>query len=239
MRKIKSDVSNQKMSEVLDLASFQSALTKEFKPRNEISRAAVESSVRLLAQQALSNQPLIQQDAVKTIQSIIFQIDNKLTEQLNEIIHHPDFQALEGTWRGIHYLVSNSESSSELKIRVMDISKQDLSETLRNYRGMTWDQSPIFKRIYEEEFGQLGGEPFGCIVGDYQFDHSMSDVELLTGMSRIAASSHCPFIAAASPNLLQMDSWSELGGRLIWQKFSLRPNILLGTRFASLRTQDI
>jgi type VI secretion system protein ImpC len=224
MRETRVNNPGQHSSEVLDLTSLGSALTREFKPRNEISRVLVENAVRVLAQQALSNQNVIQEDAIKTIQAVIAALDAKLTEQLNEIIHQADFQALESTWRGLHYLVSNSETSSKLKIRVMDISKSELNRTLRNYRGAMWDQSPIFKRIYEEEFGQLGGEPFGCIIGDYYFDHSMPDIELLTGLSRIAASAHCPFIAAASPDLMQMDDWADLGNPVDLAKIFTTPD---------------
>ena len=92
----------------------------------------------------------------------------------------------------------------------MNISKKDLHKTLRKFKGTNWDQSPIFKRLYEEEFGQLGGEPYGCLVGDYYFDHQAPDVELLGEMSKIAAAIHAPFISGASSALLGMDSWQEL-----------------------------
>ena len=100
------------------------------------------------------------------------QLDKKLTEQINLILHHADFQKLEGAWRGLHYLVNNTETDEMLKIRVMNISKQDLGKTLKRYKGTAWDQSPLFKKVYEAEYGQFGGEPFGCLVGDYYFDHT-------------------------------------------------------------------
>ena len=93
-----------------------------------------------------------------------------------------------------------------LKIRFMSISKQELGRTLKRYKGVGWDQSPIFKKIYEEEYGQFGGEPFGCLVGDYYFDHSPQDVELLGEMAKIGAASHCPFIAGTAPSVMQMES---------------------------------
>jgi len=209
-----------------DSTSLESVLANEFKPRNEMSRGLVENAIQILARQALSDHRLIQEDAIKTIQAIIAALDAKLTEQLNAIIHHEDFQALEATWRGLHYLTTNSETSNKLKIRVMNISKSELRRTLASYRGNIWDQSPVFKRIYEEEFGQLGGEPFGCIIGDYYFDHSLPDIELLTGLSRIAASAHCPFIAAASQNLLNMDDWSELSNPVDLAKILTTPDYL-------------
>src|SRR5919205_2480115 len=123
---------------------------------------------------------------------------------------HEEFKKLEGAWRGLHHLVNNTESDEHLKIRVMNISKKDLGKTLKRFKGASWDQSPIFKRLYEEEYGQLGGEPYGCLVGDFYFDHSPPDVELLGEMSKVAAAAHTPFIAGASPTALQMDSWQEL-----------------------------
>ncbi len=108
------------------------------------------------------------------------------------------------------YLVNNTETDEMLKIRVMNISKKDLGKTLKKFKGTAWDQSPIFKKMYEEEYGQFGGEPYGCLVGDYYFDHSPPDVELLGEIAQVAAASHAPFIAAGNPSLMQMDSWQEL-----------------------------
>lgn len=185
-------------------------LQKEFRPKSEEAKTAVEEAVRTLAAQALSQTKLISNDVIKSIEAIIGELDRKLTEQVNLILHHPDFQQLEGSWRGLHYLINNTETDEQLKIRFMNISKQDLGKTLKRYKGTAWDQSPLFKRIYEEEYGQFGGEPFGCLVGDYAFDHSPPDVELLTEMAKISAAAHTPFLAGASPNVMQMDSWQEL-----------------------------
>ncbi len=110
----------------------------------------------------------------------------------------------------MHHLVNNSETDEMLKIRVMNISKKDLSKTLRKFKGAAWDQSPIFKKLYEEEFGQFGGEPYGCLVGDYHFNQSAPDVELLGEMSKVAAAAHAPFITGADPSLMQFESWQEL-----------------------------
>jgi type VI secretion system protein ImpC len=152
----------------------------------------------------------VSNDALRTIESIIAEIDKKLTEQVNMILHHEDYQQLESAWRGLHYLVNNTETDEMLKIRVLNISKKDMSKTLRKFKGTAWDQSPIFKKVYEEEFGQFGGEPYGCLVADYHFDHSPPDVELLGEMSKIAAAAHAPLITGVKPTLFQMDSWSEL-----------------------------
>ncbi len=185
-------------------------LQKEFKPKTDQARSAVEAAVQTLAQQALSQTVHHASDAYATIQAIITEIDQKLTEQINTILHHEQFQQLEGAWRGLHYLINNTETDEQLKIRFMCISKRELGRTLKRYKGVAWDQSPIFKQVYESEYGQFGGEPIGCIVGDYHFDHSAPDVELLGEMARISAAAHCPFITGADPAVMQMESWQEL-----------------------------
>src|SRR5918993_728970 len=194
----------------VEATEFDSLLKKEFKPKTDEAKDAVERAVRTLAEQALSQTKLISTDVVKSIEAMIAQIDKKLTEQINLILHHPDFQKLEGAWRGLHYLVNNTETDEMLKIRFMDISKNELGKTLKRYKGTAWDQSPLFKKVYEAEYGQFGGEPFGCLVGDYYFDHSPPDVELLGGMAENSAGAHAPFIAGASPTVMQMASWQEL-----------------------------
>ena len=191
-------------------SDFENLLKKEFRPKSDQAKTAVEQAVKTLAQQALANTALVSDDALRTIESIVAQIDQKLTEQVNEILHHQDFQQLESAWRGLHYLINNTETDEMLKVRVMNISKKDMHKTLRKYKGTAWDQSPIFKKIYEEEFGQFGGEPYGSLVADYHFDHSPPDVELLGELAKIAAAAHAPLITGANPTLFQMDSWSEL-----------------------------
>ena len=195
---------------VAEASDFSALLNKEFRPKSDQAKSAVENAVKTLAEQALANTTLISDDALRSISSIIAEIDKKLTQQVNEILHHHDFQQLESAWRGLHYLVNNTETDEMLKIRVMNISKKDMHKTLRKFKGTAWDQSPIFKKVYEEEFGQLGGQPYGTLIADYHFDHSPPDVELLGEMAKIAAGAHAPLITGANPTLFQMDSWSEL-----------------------------
>jgi len=194
----------------VEVNDFASLLNKEFKPQTDSAKSEIENAVRTLAQQALASSQLISTDVVQTINAMIAEIDKKMSEQINKIMHSAEFQQLESAWRGLHYLVNNSETDDQLKIRVMNVSKKDLHKTLKRYKGAAWDQSPIFKKMYEEEYGTLGGEPFGCLVGDYYFDHGPMDVELLGEMSKIAAASHAPFLAAAAPTVFQMESWQEL-----------------------------
>ncbi|MDO4433992.1 MAG: type VI secretion system contractile sheath large subunit [Alysiella sp.] len=191
-------------------SEFEQLLQKEFKPKTEETQNAITHAVVTLAQQALQKAVTISDDTYQTIEAMIAEIDRKLSQQVNLILHHEEFQKLEGAWRGLHHLVSNTETDHLLKIKVLPISKKEISRNLKRFKGIAWDQSSLFKRIYEEEYGQFGGEPFGCLVGDYYFDHSAPDVEVLNGLEKIAAASHCPFIAGASPQLMQMESWQEL-----------------------------
>jgi type VI secretion system protein ImpC len=189
---------------------FASLLKKEFKPKTDEAKSAVEQAVQTLAQQALANTQMISGDAIRSIEAMIAALDRKLTEQVNLVLHHENFQKLESAWRGLHYLVNNTETDEQLKIRVLNVSKQDLGKTLKRFKGAAWDQSPLFKKMYEEEYGQFGGQPYGCLVGDYHFDHTPPDVELLTEMSKIAAAAHAPFVTGANPSVMQMESWQEL-----------------------------
>lgn len=193
-----------------DADAFNNLLDREFKPAGSEQREAVESAVRTLAEQALINTATVSDDAYASIEAIIAEIDRKLSEQINLIMHHEDFQKVESAWRGLHHLVFNTETDEQLKIRFMDISKVELRRSMRRYKGIAWDQSPLFKRLYEEEYGQLGGEPYGALVADYYFDHTPPDVELLGAMAKLSAATHAPFIAGAAPSVLQMESWQEL-----------------------------
>jgi len=132
--------------ETQERSEFANLLTREFKPKTDNARAAVEAAVQTLAQQALSNTQLISGDSLRSIEAIIAALDAKLTEQINVIMHTEDFQTLEAAWRGLHYMVNNTETDEQLKIRVLNISKKDVGRTLKKFRGTAWDQSPIFKK---------------------------------------------------------------------------------------------
>ena len=189
---------------------FAALLQKEFKPNTDQKKSRIEQAVQTLAQQALADAQVISDDVFLTVEGMIAAIDRKLSEQVNKIIHHPDFQQLESAWRGLNYLVMNTSTGKDLKIRVLNISKDETRKMLRQYKDAAWDQSPLFKKIYEAEFGQLGGQPFGSFVCDYYFDHTGPDVEIMKGLSKIGAAAHAPFIAGTSPNMLGMSSWTEL-----------------------------
>lgn len=222
--------------ETTERGDFAALLNREFRPKSERAKEEVESAVRTLAEQVLNRSDVVGEDVSQTIKAYIAEIDRTLTEQLNQILHHADLQQLEGAWRGLHYLVNNTETDQQLKIRVLNISKKELGKVLKRYKGTAWDQSPIFKKVYEQEYGQLGGEPYGCLVGDYYFDQSPPDVELLNGIAQVAAAAHAPFIAAAAPKLMGMDNWSELSNPRDLAKIFPRPITLHGARCANPKT---
>jgi type VI secretion system protein ImpC len=216
--------------QALEADAFEGLLNKEFRPKTDEARDAVQQAVRTLAAQALINTKVISNDAYRSIEAIIAEIDHKLSEQVNVIMHHADFQQIEGAWRGLHYMVHNTETDEMLKIKVFNVSKKELGRQLKRFKGTGWDQSPFFKKIYEAEYGQFGGEPFGCLVGDYYFDHSPPDVEMLGELSHNAAAAHCPFIAGASPTVMQMNTWQELANPRDLTK------IFTNTEYASWRS---
>lgn len=170
----------------------------------------VKQAVRTLAEQALADTALVQDDAVQSITKMIKVLDEKLSKQVNSIIHHPDFQSMEGAWRGLSHLVYNTETDETLKIRFMNIKKDDVRRMFEKFPDSAWDQSPLFKQLYEEEYDVLGGTPYGCVVGDYQFDHTAPDMTVLKGMAKIGSAMHAPFITSPKPSLFKMESWQEL-----------------------------
>lgn len=200
---VKQDVSDK---EILD-----NLLNKSFGLRTDEAKSSVKRAIGTLSKYIHAGKVRITQDVLLTIESLIADIDSAISDQVNLVLHHPDFQRLESSWRGLSYLVDNIDVDESLKIKVLNVTQDELTRNLKRFRGSAWDQSPIFKMVYEQEYGQFGGEPFGCIIGDYYFDHSSQSVALLTEMSKIAAAAHCPFISASSPKLMQMSNWNELG----------------------------
>lgn len=196
--------------ETLEVNELEKLLDKEFKVKSDSQKDAVHQAVKTLAQQVMEDVATIPEDAEEAIESIIAELDRKISQQMDQILHHPDLQQLEGTWRGLAHLVFNTETDEKLKIKVFNVSKKELGKNFKKFQGAKFDQSPLFKKIYEEQFGSAGGEPYGCLIGDYAFNHSAPDVAILEGMSQIAAASHAPFITSPDPSLLNLDSWQEL-----------------------------
>ncbi len=150
----------------------------------------------------------VARDVETMINQRIAQIDHLMSIQLNEILHHADYQKLEGSWRGLRHMVFNSNTSANLKIRVMNVSKKDLLRDMQ--RAPEFDQSALFKKIYEEEYGVFGGAPYGALIGDFEFGKHPEDIELLEKVSQVAAAAHAPFFAAAAPSLVNLESWTQI-----------------------------
>ncbi|MBI4001884.1 MAG: type VI secretion system contractile sheath large subunit [Nitrospira defluvii] len=150
----------------------------------------------------------VSKDLEATINARIADIDKVLSAQLNAIMHAPEFQKLEGAWRGLHYLVMQSETSTMLKIRVLNLSKDELRKDLE--KAVEFDQSALFKKVYEEEYGTFGGAPYGALIGDYEFGRHPQDLALLEMVSNVAAAAHAPFISAAAPGLLGLENFTDL-----------------------------
>src|SRR5436190_4150265 len=165
----------------------------------QTERSRAEDLLRALTDEALKGTVTWSRNVTQTITAGIAAIDKAMSSQLAAVMHNPDFQKLEGSWRGLHHLVMNSETGGQLKIRVLNVPKRELFKDVD--KAVEFDQSQIFKKLYENEFGSPGGEPYATLIGDYEFTSHPEDIELLAKMSNVAAAAFCPFISAASPNL--------------------------------------
>jgi type VI secretion system protein ImpC len=178
------------------------------KPMDDQEREKNKDYVGQFLRQVVQPGQVVSKDVETNIKVWIAAIDKKLSAQLNEVMHHADFQKLESSWRGLHYLVHQSETGESLKIRVLNASKRDLFKDLE--KAVEFDQSAMFKKVYEEEYGQLGGEPYGMLIGDYEFSRHPEDINLLKMISNVSAAAHAPFVSAASPKLFNFDRFTEL-----------------------------
>jgi type VI secretion system protein ImpC len=193
-----------------DATSLIDQVVAATKARTSDQQTQAKSYLKEFLDQAVKPGQVVSKDVEQNIKYWIKEIDKKLSSQLDEILHHPDYQRLEGTWRGLHYLVHQSETGETMQIRVFNASKREIFKDLD--KAVEFDQSALFKKIYEEEYGTLGGHPYGMLVGDYTFDNSAEDVSMLTKLSNVAAMAHAPLIASPAPNMFNMDSYSELSG---------------------------
>ncbi len=177
--------------------------------RDESQRGWAKDLIGEFAKQVMEGTMVVSKDTELMINARIAQIDRLVSVQLNEIMHHPELQKLEASWRGLRFLVFESETSEHMKLRVMNCSKRDLLKDLE--RAVEFDQSALFKKIYEEEFGTFGGASYGALIGDYEFGNNPQDMALLDKVSQVAAAAHAPFISAASPTLFNLERFTDLG----------------------------
>jgi type VI secretion system protein ImpC len=178
------------------------------RPQSDVEAERAKDYFRQFLDQVVKPGQLVSKDVEKNILTWISEIDKKLSAQLDQVLHHPDFQKLEGSWRGLHYLVQQTETGESLKIRVLNVSKRDLFKDLE--KAAEFDQSSLFKKIYEEEYGQLGGQPYGMLIGDYEFGRSPEDIGLLKLIAQVSAAAHAPFVASAGPRMFGFDSFTEI-----------------------------
>src|SRR3954454_5312709 len=176
--------------------------------RDAETRERGKDLVKRFVAEVLEGSMTVARDTEMMINARIAQIDHLLSLQINEILHHSEFQRLEATWRGLKYLLSQSETSTMLKIKVLNVSKKELLRDLQ--RAPEFDQSALFKKVYEEEYGVFGGAPFGALLGDYEFNKSGQDIELLEKVSQVAAAAHAPFMTAAGSEMLNLESFAQL-----------------------------
>lgn len=189
-------------------AQEASFLEQAITATRQTPRDETEDLLKTLTQEAMKGTVKWDKNLTVTINSAIAALDKVMSEQLSAIMHNEKFQKLEGSWRGLNHLVMNSETSSQLKIRMLNISKKELGKDLE--KAVEFDQSQTFKKIYEAEFGTAGGEPYSALIGDYEFTSHPDDLSLLTGMSNIGAAGFCPFIASAGPEMFGFESFTEL-----------------------------
>jgi type VI secretion system protein ImpC len=196
------------VTETTGEASLLDQIVEQGRFADPAARERGKNLVKEFVSQVLEGSMVLGRDADQMITQRVAQIDHLISLQLNEIMHHPQLQKLEGTWRGLKYLLDQSETSPMLKIRVLNVSKKDLLRDLQ--KAAEFDQSATFKKVYEDEFGIFGGEPYGALIGDYEFSKHPEDLELLEKVSQVAAGAHAPFLSAASPELLNMPTFTQL-----------------------------
>ncbi|HMJ07980.1 MAG TPA: type VI secretion system contractile sheath large subunit [Pyrinomonadaceae bacterium] len=176
--------------------------------RDDFQKERAKDMIAEFVNQAMSGELTMSKNMDVAINSRIAEIDRLISGQMNEIMHAEDFQKLEGSWRGLHHLVKNSLTGTQLKIKVMSVTKKDLLKDFE--RALEFDQSALFKKIYEDEYGTFGGAPFGAMIGDYEFGNHPQDMSLLESISQVAAAAHAPFLSAASSGLFGWDTYSEM-----------------------------
>ncbi|MBI3469036.1 MAG: type VI secretion system contractile sheath large subunit [Planctomycetes bacterium] len=195
-------------AETLEVSGLLDQVIAATRPQSDKEKERAKDYFRQFIDQAIKPGQVVSKDVESNIKFWIGEIDKKLSAQLNEVMHDEGFQKLEGTWRGLQYLVQQSETGENLKIRVLNVTKRELFKDLE--KAAEFDQSSLFKKIYEEEYGQLGGQPYGMLVADYEFGRNDEDVRLLKMVSQVAAAAHAPLVAAASPKMFNMENFTEL-----------------------------
>ena len=208
MADAKQSAAPQAAEQVLEKGLLDQIVEEGRMGKDDASKQKGKDLVKEFVAGVLDGSMTVSKDAETMINQRIAQIDHLLSIQLNEILHHESFQKLEASWRGLKYMLDQSETNDKLKIKVLNVSKRELLKDLQ--RAPEFDQSALFKKVYEEEFGVFGGAPFAALIGDYQFGKGPEDIELLERISQTAAGAHAPFLSAASPEFFNLDSFANL-----------------------------
>lgn len=206
--KAKQQAEAEVQEQVQEVSLLDQILTEGKMARDDYQREQAKDMIGEFVNQVMSGTLTLSKNMDVAINARIAEIDRLLSAQLNEIMHHQEFQKLEGSWRGLHHLVKNSLTGTMLKIRVMSVTKKELLKDFE--RALEFDQSALFKKIYEEEYGTFGGAPYGALIGDYEFGNHPQDLALLESLSQVASAAHAPFISAASSEMFGWDEFSEM-----------------------------
>jgi len=192
--------------------SLLDQIVDEARPAEDSARKRAKDMIGSFIKSVLDETVTYSKDTEAMLNEQIRQIDDLMSAQLNEIMHAEKFKKLESSWRGLRYLLSQTETGPMLKVRVMSISKDELMDDLTSGKAeMAVDRSELFRKIYQEEFNQFGGTPYGALLGDYEFGKSGQDVKLLTRISQLAAAAHAPFLSGTDPSMFGFESFTELG----------------------------
>jgi type VI secretion system protein ImpC len=208
MAESKKSAASQATEQVLEKGLLDQIVEEGRMGKDESAKERGKDLVKEFVAQVLDGSMTVSKDAETMINQRIAQIDHLLSIQVNEILHHESFQKLEASWRGLKYMLDQSETNDKLKIKVLNVSKRELLKDLQ--RAPEFDQSALFKKVYEEEFGVFGGAPFAALIGDYQFGKGPEEIELLERISQTAAGAHAPFLSAASPEFFNLESYATL-----------------------------
>lgn len=208
MAKTKEEGAAQAVETEQEVSLLDQILTEGRLARDDYQKEQAKDMISEFVSQVMSGQLTVSKNMDVAINSRIAEIDRLLTAQLNQVMHHEDFQKMEASWRGVHYLVKNSLTGTSLKIKLMNVTKKDLLKDFE--RSLEFDQSTLFKKVYEEEYGTFGGSPFGALIGDYEFGNHPQDLALLENLAGVAAASHAPFLSAASAGMFGWDTFSEM-----------------------------
>lgn len=192
----------------------ETGLLDQIIEQSKVAKSAAEHGrakeiISELIAQVMQGTVVVSDNLSARIDARIAEIDELISRQVSEIMHAPAFQKLESSWTGLHYLVQNTSTGQNLKVKVLNVTKKELIKDFQS--ALDFDQSSMFKKVYEEEFGTFGGAPFGALLGDFEITRQPEDMYFVEQMSHVAAAAHAPFITSASPELFGLESYSELG----------------------------